>query len=75
MVDAVSIDKTAAGMGIRLRQARVEAGQTQALLAGRAGVSVRVISRMERGDITVGLGRRLKISLVLGLLESWEPVL
>ncbi|MCF6187566.1 MAG: helix-turn-helix domain-containing protein [Desulfobulbaceae bacterium] len=75
MVSEISIDKTAAGMGIRLRKARVEAGLTQALLAARAGISVRVISRMERGDMSVGLGRWLKVSLVLGLLESWDPVL
>ncbi len=74
MVDTISIDKTAAGMGIRLRKARVEAGLTQALLAARAGVSVRAVSRMERGDMSVGLGRWLKVSLILGLLGTWEPV-
>ena len=75
MIDKISTDKTVTGMGLRLRKARVEAGMTQALLAARAGVSVRVISRMERGDTTVSLGRWLKVSLILGLLESWEEVL
>ncbi len=59
---------------MRLRKARVEAGLTQALLAARAGVSVRAVSRMERGDMSVGLGRWLKVSLILGLLATWEPV-
>ncbi len=74
-MDSIPINTTATGMGIRLRKARVEAGLTQALLAARAGVSVRVISRMEHGDMTVGLGRWLKVSSILGLLGSWEQVL
>lgn len=61
-------------LGLRLRTARVEAGLTQALLAARAGVSVRVVSRMERGDETVSLGRWLKVSRALKLLESWQSV-
>ncbi len=74
MTNSNTIDATAAGMGVRLRKARVEAGLTQALLAARAGVSVRAVSRMERGDMSVGLGRWLKVSLILGLLATWEPV-
>ncbi len=69
------LNEAAKAMGIRLRKARVEAGLTQALLAARAGVSVRVVSRMERGDMSVGLGRWLKVSQALDLLDSWRSVL
>ena len=75
MIEPHSTYDIAVRLGLRLRQARVEANLTQALLAARAGVSVRVISRMEQGDTTVSLGRWLKASMALGLLDSWEPAL
>lgn len=74
MLDKISI-KTATALGLRLRQARIKAQLTQAMLAARSGVSIRVISRMEQGDTTVTLGRWLKVSGVLGLLNSWDTVL
>jgi transcriptional regulator with XRE-family HTH domain len=75
MVSEIPISRSAASLGARLRQARIEAQLTQAMLAARAGLSVRVIGRMEQGDITVSLGRWLKASAALNLLDSWDAAL
>ena len=75
MKSQITIHEVAVRLGMRLRHARIEADLTQAMLAARAGVSARVISRMEQGDSTVSLGRWLKISAALELLESWEPAM
>jgi transcriptional regulator with XRE-family HTH domain len=75
MVNEIPINRSAANLGMRLRQARIEAQLTQAMLAARAGLSVRVIGRMEQGDLTVSLGRWLKASATLNLLDSWNEAL
>ncbi len=75
MIDNISLHTASASLGLRLRQARIEAQLTQAMLAARAGLSVRVIGRMEQGDITVSLGRWLKASAALNLLDSWAGAL
>ncbi|MCI5222654.1 MAG: XRE family transcriptional regulator [Candidatus Electrothrix sp. AR4] len=75
MINEIPINRAAANLGLRLRQARIEAQLTQAMLAARAGLSVRVIGRMEQGDVTVSLGRWLKASAVLNLVDSWESAL
>ncbi len=75
MMEGISTDTVATDLGLRLRQARIEARLTQAMLAARSGLSVRVIGRMEQGDLTVSLGRWLKASAALNLLDSWNETL
>lgn len=45
---------------------------SQAELAARAGVGREVISRLENGDTSVGLGKVLSICRVLGILSQVE---
>ncbi len=62
-------------LGVRLRKARILKNETQETLGVRAGVSRQLIGRMERGDASVVLETWLKVSDVLGLLETWQNVL
>lgn len=62
-------------LGIRLRKARILKDETQENLAARTGVSRQLIGRMERGDASVSLEKWVKVSVVLGLLETWREVL
>ena len=52
-------------------------GITARELAERAGVSVNTIRRLEHGDPSVGLGKVLAVSRVVGILpqveESFDP--
>ncbi len=47
---------TLAKLGKRLRSARIERGDTQALFAGRLGVSVPTLRDMEKGVQSVSIG-------------------
>ena len=67
--------KKAHAMGLSLRTARIEAKQTQDELAARVGVSRWTIAAMEKGDAKVSLAAWLKASTLLGLFETWEPVM
>lgn len=62
-------------LGLNLRKARIRKGETQADLGARAGVSRELIGRMEAGDPGVSLGKLIKTSSALGLLDTWEEVL
>ena len=59
-------------LGLRLRKIRIERSITQAELADRAGISRRVVGRMEQGDGSVTLEKWLKVAMVLGVIDTWE---
>jgi len=61
-------------MGLRLRKARIARDKTQHELAVMAGVSSKVIGRMERGDASVTLAKWLSVADILGLLHTWQDV-
>ncbi|MBU0943568.1 MAG: helix-turn-helix domain-containing protein [Proteobacteria bacterium] len=60
------------GIGSRMRKVRIEKKITQAELADRAGISRKVIGRMEHGDGSVTLEKWLKVSMVLEVGGTWE---
>jgi transcriptional regulator with XRE-family HTH domain len=64
-----------AELGLRLRKARVARQMTQEELGARAGLSRQTIVHMERGEPSVGLGKWIKISSLLGLAPTWHPAL
>ncbi len=64
-----------AKIGARLRSARIKKNETQADLGIRAGVSRQLIGRMEQGDPSVALEKWVRVSGVLGLLDTWQQVL
>jgi len=59
------------GMARAIRQAREEAGMPPAVLAGKAGISISWLSRLENGesDIKYGIIRRLARALELSPVE------
>ncbi|MBU0961720.1 MAG: helix-turn-helix domain-containing protein [Proteobacteria bacterium] len=59
-------------IGLRLRKVRIEKELTQAELADRAGISRKVIGRMERGDGSVTLEKWVKVAMVLEVAGTWE---
>lgn len=68
-------EKTSTAMGLALRTARIDAKQTQDELAARVGVSRWTIAAMEKGDAKVSVAAWLKVSSLLGLLETWKSVM
>ena len=54
-------------LGERIRLARLERRWTLAELAERAGASVVTLRKVERGDLTVGLGVALEAASMLGV--------
>ncbi len=62
-------------LGMRLRKARISANKTQKELGVIAGVSSKVIGRMERGDASVSLAKWLNVTEIFGLLSTWQDVL
>ena len=62
-------------LGITFKKARLRAGQTHEELAARIGVSRWTVSQMEKGAPGVSLGAWIKVSNILGLLESWNGVM
>lgn len=59
--------KTPRELGMRVREAREDAGLTQAVLAGMIGTSRQWIFDLERGKPTVRLGLVLQALSALGL--------
>ena len=53
--------------GYKIRKAREQQELLQRELAERAGVPVRTIGRIERGEVDVRLGTLVKISKALGV--------
>ena len=54
-------------LGERIRLTRLERRWTLAELAERAGASVVTLRKVERGDLTVGLGVAFEAAAVLGV--------
>lgn len=59
-------------IGLRLRRVRIDKKITQAELAARAGISRKVIGRMEHGDGSVTLEKWVKVAMVLEVVNTWE---
>jgi transcriptional regulator with XRE-family HTH domain len=57
-------------LGEHLRTWRKLQSLTIEQLAARAGVNRETIARVERGDVSVGMGTFLNIARALGLLEN-----
>ena len=75
MVNSLNIEEFCKELGMSLRKARITENKTQKELGVMAGVSTKVIGRMERGDASVSLARWLNVSEILGLLSTWQDVL
>lgn len=61
------VDQVAKECGGRIRTAREDRKMLQRELAHKAGVPVRTIGRIERGEVDVRLGTLSKIATALGL--------
>ncbi len=62
-------------MGTRLAQVRIRANLTQQQLADRAGLGLRTVQRLERGEVSSQLIGFLKVCRVLRLSGRLEAVL
>lgn len=60
-------------LGMIVREARREAGLTQAQLAGAAGVGLRFLIELEGGKATAQLGKTLAVLHVLGCQVRIDP--
>jgi transcriptional regulator with XRE-family HTH domain len=54
-------------LGAQIRLARRERRWTQDELAARAGITARTVSKIEHGDLSVGLGAALEAAALLGV--------
>lgn len=59
--------KAAELLGLMIRSARLERNMTAQDLAERAGVSRPLLSRVEKGDMTVSLGSVFEIAAIVGV--------
>lgn len=64
-----------ADLGARLRAARIEKGDSQALFAGRLGVSIPTLRDMEKGSLTVSVGAWAAALWMLSRLSDLDQVL
>ncbi|MDP3031868.1 MAG: helix-turn-helix transcriptional regulator [Rhodocyclaceae bacterium] len=62
-------------LGARLRAARIDKGDSQALFARRLGVSVPTLRDMEKGAPTVSVGAWAAALWMLSRLSDLDPVL
>lgn len=54
-------------LGLQIREARIARRLTVAGLAERAGISSPTLTKVERGDPTVGLGVALELATLVGV--------
>jgi transcriptional regulator with XRE-family HTH domain len=54
-------------LGARIRLARRERRWSQAELAARAGITPRTLSKVEHGDLSVGLGAAFEAAALVGV--------
>ena len=54
-------------LGVYIRKCRKNQGITQRQLAAIAGVSPRFVGEVERGKVTMEIGRALRVVFALGL--------
>jgi len=62
-------------IGERLSRARIERELTQKELADEAGLGVRTIQRLEKGEAAIQLNGFLRVLRVLGLVDRLEALL
>ncbi len=62
-------------LGARLRAARIDKGDSQALFAKRLGVSIPTLRDMEKGSLTVSVGAWAAAFWMLSRLADLDPVL
>ena len=60
-------------IGAMARQARLSAGEGQAAAAGRLGVHVQTIGRIESGEAGVAIGHVLGMLALYGLTVAAKP--
>ncbi|MFW8601479.1 helix-turn-helix domain-containing protein [Desulfobacterota bacterium M19] len=75
MKTSLQVEEFSRELGLRLRKARIRRNKTQKELAVMAGVSAKVIGRMEQGGLSVSLTRWLNICEILGVFDTWQEVL
>ena len=68
-----SNDEVLAELGARIRAARIDMPLTQEELAKRAGVSLSMVARLERGQ-DVRLGNVVSVLRALGLLANLDSL-
>lgn len=66
--------RRAEALGERLRLARLRRRMSLADLARRVGVSRNTLARLERGDLSTGVGVLARVLAVLGLEEDLDLV-
>ena len=59
-------------LGARLARWRLDQDMTQAMLAKQAGLGVRTVQRLERGEVATQLAGFIRVCRVLGLVERLE---
>lgn len=64
-----------AALGVRLRTARIDKGDSQALFAQRLGVSIPTLRDMETGSATVAIGTWVAALWMLSRLADIDHVL
>jgi transcriptional regulator with XRE-family HTH domain len=62
--------RQAAGLGLRLREARLRRRMAASVMAERVGVSRDTLHRLEKGDVSISLAVFLRVLQVLGLAED-----
>jgi transcriptional regulator with XRE-family HTH domain len=62
-------------IGERLSRLRLSKNLTQAQLAEQAGLSLRTVQRLERGEAATQLSGFVRVCRVLGLLERFDAFL
>lgn len=75
MVSTKRESDTLEELGARLRERRLESGQSQQIFAERIGVSVPTLRAMESGVPTVQLAFWVRALWALGRLDELNPVL
>lgn len=69
-----ALQKQMAGLGDRLRTARLRRRMTGIVFAKRIGISRDTLNRLERGDPTIALGTYARALRVLGLDRDLDAV-
>lgn len=66
------LQRTLAGLGERLRKARLRRAYAAETIAQRAGITRKTLSRVEQGDPAVALGVYARVMQALGLDADLE---
>ena len=66
--------RRAAGLGQRLREARLRRRMAAVVMAERAGMSRDTLNRLEKGDVSISLAAFMRVLQVLGLADDIDRV-